>query len=79
VITHPSIVSMRIDESLYFANAGYMENAIYAMVAERSEELEHIVLQCTAVNEIDLSALETLEAVTERLTEQGIRLHLSAR
>jgi SulP family sulfate permease len=39
--------------------------------------VEHVVLQCTAVNEIDLSALETLEAVDERLREQGIRLHLS--
>jgi SulP family sulfate permease len=77
VITHPSIVSMRIDESLYFANAGYMENAIYALIAERNDELKHIILQCTAVNEIDLSALEALEAVTERLTEQGIQLHLS--
>lgn len=77
VITYPSIVSMRIDESLYFANAGYMENAIYALIAERDDELKHIILQCTAVNEIDLSALEALEAVVERLNEQGIQLHLS--
>jgi SulP family sulfate permease len=77
VITYPNIVSMRIDESLFFANAGYMESAIYAIIADCSEQVEHIVLQCTAVNEIDLSALETLEAVDERLREQGIRLHLS--
>ena len=68
---------MRIDESLFFVNAGYMEDAIYAIVAAHDEGLEHIILQCTAVNEIDLSALETLEAVNERLREQGILLHLS--
>jgi SulP family sulfate permease len=68
VITYPNIVSMRIDESLFFANAGYMESAIYAIsIAGANEELKHIVLQCTAVNEIDLSALEALEAVDERL------------
>lgn len=77
VITYPSIVSLRIDESLYFANAGYMESAIYAVIAERDEQLKHIILQCTAVNAIDLSALEALEAVTQRLSEQGIMLHLS--
>ena len=77
MVTYPSIASLRIDESLYFANAGYMETAIYALVADRDERLEHIILQCTAVNEIDLSALEALEAVVERLREQGIALHLS--
>jgi SulP family sulfate permease len=77
VITYPSIVSLRIDESLYFVNAGYMETAIYALIAERDERLKHIVLQCTAVNAIDLSALEALEAVMQRLSEQGIKLHLS--
>ncbi|WOJ95882.1 sulfate permease [Congregibacter brevis] len=77
VITHASIVSLRIDESLYFANAGYMESAIYAVIAEHDAGLKHIILQCTAVNAIDLSALEALEAVTLRLKEQGIMLHLS--
>jgi SulP family sulfate permease len=39
--------------------------------------LEHVILQCTAVNEIDLSALEALEAINHRLQEQGITLNLS--
>jgi SulP family sulfate permease len=76
VITYPSIVSIRVDESLYFANASYLETAVYAIVAGRSD-LRHIILQCTAVNEIDLSALETLEQIDHRLREQGIALHLS--
>ena len=77
VITYPNIVSLRIDESLFFANAGFMESAVYALIAEHGERLQHVILQCTAVNEIDLSALEALEAIDERLREQGIRLHLS--
>jgi SulP family sulfate permease len=32
---------------------------------------------CTAVNEIDYTALETLEAVNLRLKQQGITLNLS--
>lgn len=76
VITYPSIVSIRVDESLYFANASYLESAVYAIVSGRPD-LRHIILQCTAVNEIDLSALETLEQIDHRLREQGIALHLS--
>lgn len=76
VVTYPSIVSIRVDESLYFANASYLESAVYAIVAGR-QDLRHIILQCTAVNEIDLSALETLEQIDHRLREQGIALHLS--
>ena len=35
------------------------------------------VLMCSAINEIDLSAVETLEQINKRLKEMGIRLHLS--
>ena len=76
VITHKGIISLRVDESLYFANATYIEDAIYGLVAEDTS-LRHVILMCTAVNAIDLSALEVLEAVNERLEEAGIQLHLS--
>ena len=76
VITHTNLVSLRIDESLYFANASYLEDYIYQLIAE-IDGLEHVILQCTAVNEIDLSALEALEAIDHRLREQGLTLNLS--
>jgi len=46
------------------------------MVAARPE-LEHVVLMCPAVNEIDASALESLEAINERLKMIGVAFHLS--
>ena len=51
---------MRIDESLYFANAAYLEDTVFAQAALR-EDLAHVILMCPAVNAIDLSALEALE------------------
>jgi SulP family sulfate permease len=36
-----------------------------------------VVLQCSAINDIDASALESLEAINVRLGDAGIRLHLS--
>ena len=76
VVTSPHIVSLRVDESLYFANASFLENEIYKIISERCE-LEHVILMCCAINEIDISALEVLEAINERLSEAGIHLHLS--
>ena len=76
VITQRNILSLRIDESLYFANASYLEDYVYRFIAD-NEELEHVILQCTAVNEIDMSALEALESINHRLQEQDIDLHLS--
>jgi SulP family sulfate permease len=35
------------------------------------------VLQCSAINDIDASALESLEAIGLRLRGAGVRLHLS--
>jgi SulP family sulfate permease len=76
VITHSNIVSLRVDQSLYFANATYLEDYVYRLIAE-NKGLQHVILQCPAINEIDLSALEALEAINHRLREQGLTLNLS--
>ncbi len=72
----PQILSLRVDESLYFANTRYLEDRISALVAERPE-LKHVILMCSAVNIIDASALESLEEINHRLKDAGITLHLS--
>ena len=76
VLTSPRLLTLRVDESLYFANARALEDAVNEAVAERPQ-LQHVVLQCTAINTIDASALESLEAVMVRLHAAGIALHLS--
>jgi len=76
VITDPAILSLRVDESLYFANARALEDRIYAEVAARPA-LRHVVLMCPAVNMIDASALESLEAIADRLRAAGVGFHLS--
>ncbi|OWU86113.1 sulfate:proton symporter [Oceanicola sp. 22II-s10i] len=76
VDTDPSLLTIRIDESLYFANAAFLQDIILARVAGE-QPIRNIVLMCSAVNEIDLSALESLEEINKRLQEMGIALHLS--
>src|SRR5690606_17967146 len=76
VLAWPEIRSLRVDESLYFANSRFLEDQIAALVAER-KDLRHVVLMCSAVNAIDASALESLEEINRRLIDSGIRFHLS--
>ncbi|APE32163.1 sodium-independent anion transporter [Halomonas aestuarii] len=70
------VAMLRVDESLYFANARYLEDTLYALVANRPE-VEHVVLICSAVNLIDASALESLDAINARLQDSSVTLHLA--
>ena len=76
VETQPHVLSLRVDESLYFPNARFLEDQLARHAAEKPE-LTDVVLMFPAVNEIDLSALESLEAINTRLRDADIRLHLS--
>ncbi|HSP31192.1 MAG TPA: SulP family inorganic anion transporter, partial [Halomonas sp.] len=76
VETDEHVAMLRIDESLYFANARFLEDIVMALAA-RSPSLKHIVLTCQAVNVIDASALESLEAINARLNDAGAKLHLA--
>jgi SulP family sulfate permease len=76
VFTAPHILSIRIDESLTYLNARWLEEYVLERVAERPA-LRHVILMASAVNEIDASGLESLEAINHRLADGGIGLHLS--
>lgn len=76
VETDPAVLTLRVDESLYFANTRYLEDLVLARVSGTTD-LRHVILMCSAVNEIDLSALETLETLDHRLRDMGVTLNLS--
>ena len=76
VFTVPHLLSIRIDESLTYLNARWLEEYVLEEIAERPD-VRHVILMCSAVNEIDASGLESLEAINHRMTDAGIGLHLS--
>ena len=76
VITSPRVLSIRVDESLYFANARRTEDAIYDAALSHADQ-SHVVLLCSAINHIDASALDSLETLNRRLADAGVTLHLS--
>lgn len=77
VQTWPSIIAMRIDESLYFANTKYLEDTVLQQIAE-NPEIKQFLLIGTAINFIDASALETLQELGNALNNAGVEFHLAA-
>ncbi|OAN47534.1 sodium-independent anion transporter [Chloroflexus islandicus] len=76
VKTWPHVVAVRVDESLYFANTRYLEQALLRIVAERPE-VKHLVLIGSAINFIDSSALHTLDHLIDELRDAGVEFHLA--
>ena len=76
VFTVPHVLSIRIDEALTYLNARWLEEYLLEQVAAHPE-VRHVILMMSAVNEIDASGLESIEAINHRLADGGIGLHLS--
>lgn len=74
--TDPTLLMLRPDESLFFPNAAFLEEKIQSAIYER-DEIAHVILLCSAVNDIDYSALEVLKSLDLQLYGQGITLHFS--
>ncbi|WP_180110923.1 SulP family inorganic anion transporter [Acinetobacter sp. YH12098] len=76
VYTAPHILSLRIDENISFLNANTLKGFLINEV-NQNIDLEHVVINCSSVSSIDLSALEMLEDLNAELSKLDIRLHFS--
>ena len=76
VQTDESVLAIRIDESLYFANTKYLED--YLMQAVANHPKAHALLLIgAAINHIDGSALDTLDTLIDGLKEAGVTVYFS--
>ncbi|WP_151717037.1 SulP family inorganic anion transporter [Acinetobacter sp. TUM15071] len=76
VITTPAIVSFRVDENLSFLNAHVLKGHVITEVSQ-NPLLQHVVINCSSISNIDLSALEMLEDLNQELKQLQIQMHLS--
>jgi sulfate permease, SulP family len=75
-ITDPRVLLLRVDESLYFANTQRLQDDVTSRL-HGHPEMEYLVLIGTAINDVDASALETLEELHLQLAAAGVRMHLA--
>lgn len=76
VETQPGVLALRVDESLYFANFRIALGSIVSLLHERPDT-RSVLLVLSAVNAIDVSALQGLRDLNQGLAAQGIALHLA--
>lgn len=76
VATCPHVIAVRIDESLFFANARFLEENLLRLAAAQPG-ITDLVLVCSAVNAIDATALETLERLVSELDAANVRFHIA--
>jgi sulfate permease, SulP family len=67
------IVMFRFDMSLYYANAGYFETQVLAMVAD-NPNAEYLILDAAGINTIDATGEEVLLHLSERLEKIGVTI-----
>lgn len=72
----PGVLVVRPDESLYFANAQYLDQYLRNRVAT-APDLKHIVLVCSAVNTIDASAYDLLREFISDMDANGIHVRIA--
>lgn len=76
VLTSQNLISIRIDENLSFLNANTLKEFIIQQVSQ-ADALRHVVINCSSISNIDLSALEALEDINMELSKINIQLHLT--
>ncbi|RZF54480.1 sulfate permease [Acinetobacter halotolerans] len=76
VITTPNVVAFRVDENLSFLNAHILKGHVITQLSQ-NPQIEHVVINCSSISNIDLSALEMLKDLNQELSQLQIQLHLS--
>jgi SulP family sulfate permease len=74
--TSDLISLIRFDGSLYFANAGYFEDKVLEEMASKPD-LRYIIVDASAINQLDATGEEVLHHLAERLNANNIELVVS--
>jgi len=76
VETWPEILLVRVDENLYFANVGHVQDIITREL-QKYPDTRHLVLVMSGVGFVDSSALYSLQLAMHSLRDAGITIHLA--
>jgi SulP family sulfate permease len=74
---HPGLLIYRYDSPLFFANVEDFRTRARAAVDAAETPVEWLLLNTEAISEVDITAVDALEALRRELAEQGIVLALA--
>jgi len=76
-IIEDDVIVMRIDESLYFANAPSLRDVVEHAYNVHPAHPRGFVLDCIAVNDLDSTALDVLQQIADEMADQETQLCLA--
>jgi SulP family sulfate permease len=74
--TDPRVAVIRVDAPLYFANAQRLQDQVLALAEDRAR-LRAVVLDASAVGDIDADGAHALHELQDRLASRDVALHLA--
>ncbi len=75
--TMPGLVILRIDASLYFANTVFLKEKIHEICLQHAASLKALILDASAVNDLDSSADTALHQLSAEFKQKGIEFYIA--
>jgi SulP family sulfate permease len=75
--TIPGLVILRIDASLYFANVVFLKERLHEICNRYEGELQALILDASAVNDLDSSADTALHQLSAEFKQKGIAFYIA--
>jgi SulP family sulfate permease len=73
----PGVVVYRLDDRLFFANAGYVKGRVLEAVRGAPTTTRSVVFDAEAVTHVDATGLAALEGLVDALRKEGIELTIA--
>lgn len=75
--TEENVLVYRFDSQLYFANVTYFQDRLEDMIAARGDKIELLILDASAIHDIDSTGVHTLKDLIEDLRAKGITIFMA--
>jgi SulP family sulfate permease len=75
--TIPGLVILRIDASLYFANTVFLKEKVHEICRQHAANLKALILDASAVNDLDSSADTALHQLSAEIRQKGIEFYIA--
>jgi SulP family sulfate permease len=75
--TIPGLVILRIDASLYFANVVFLKQRIHEICRLHAGQLRALILDASAVNDLDSSADTALHQLSQEFKKLGVEFYIA--
>ncbi|MFW5924724.1 MAG: SulP family inorganic anion transporter [Myxococcota bacterium] len=73
----PGVLALRLDAQFYFGNVNFLKETLAQLEAKADRPLRAVVIDASAINQIDASAEGALREILEDYRSRGVELYLA--